>query len=262
MLKRVLARLRRYLITGLIVVAPVGVTAWILYWLFQRLDSILGQYLPALGTERIPGLGLLILLVVLVFVGWMLQWALGRKLVSSWNSLLSRLPLTRRIYNAASQIVQTLLNRQEKLFQSCALIEYPMSGCHTLAFITARAPEEVDERLDREGITVFLPTSPNPTTGYLLVLPAERVTPLEMTVEEGIKMVISVGTVVPGREDRPLAGLDLERLVGGQGPRELRLRRRRRGRQEGRDSEERATGDGDTVDDPKVPEEGKGGGDG
>lgn len=261
MLKGALTRLRRYLITGLIVIAPVGVTVWVLIWLFRRFDSILGQYLPAVGTERIPGLGLLILLVLLVFVGWMLQWALGRKLVSSWNSVLSRLPLTRTIYNAASQIVQTLLNRQEKLFQSCVLIEYPMSGSYTLAFVTARAPDEVDEQLDRRCITVFLPTSPNPTTGYMLVLPADRVTPLDMTVEEGMKMVISLGAVVPGREDRPLAGLDLERLTGGRRPRELRLGRRREGRagREGRTrAEERGPGEGETK--PRDAKKGEGDG--
>lgn len=240
MLKRVLARLRRYLVVGLIVVAPVGVTAWILSWLFRRLDSVLGQYLPAVGADPVPGLGLLILVVLLIFVGWTLQWALGRKLVSSWNTVLSRLPLTRSIYNAAAQIVQTLLNRQEKLFQSCVLIEYPMTGSYTLAFITSRAPEEFDEHLEKDGITVFLPTSPNPTSGYLLVLPSDRVTPLEMTVEEGIKMVISIGTVIPGREDRPLAGIDLERLTGGQMPRELRLGGRRRRADEGEGREDDA----------------------
>lgn len=216
--RRLLTRVRRYLITGLIVVAPVGVTAWILVWLFQRLDSILGRYLPALGVPRFPGLGLLVLFLILVFVGWMLRWAMGRKLVGWWNGVLSRLPVVRRIYNASSQIAQTVLARQEKLFQSCALIEYPSPGSHTLAFVTARAPDEVEGEFGGRGVTVFLPTVPNPTTGYLLFLPAERVQVLEMTVEEGMKMILSAGTVTPGREGAPLAGLDLERLARvGQG---------------------------------------------
>jgi len=215
-LGRILSRLRRYLITGLIVVAPVGVTAFVLVWLFQQLDSILGRYLRALGGYQFPGLGILVLFGLLVFVGWMLRWAMGRKLVGWWNHILSTLPLTRRIYNATSQIAQTVLARQERLFQSCALIEYPDQGSYTLAFVTARAPDEVRETLGEDAVTVFLPTTPNPTTGYLILLPAERVRVLDMSVEDGIKMVLSAGTVTPGGDgDRPLRGLDLDRLASG-----------------------------------------------
>lgn len=236
MLKRFLARLRRYLITGLVVVAPVGVTVWILTWLFQRLDSILGRHLPELGGYRLPGLGLLVLAVLLVTVGWTLQWAMGRKLVGWGNSLLSRFPLTRRIYNASSQIVQTVLSRQEKFFRSCALAEYPNAGSYTLVFVTARAPDEVEERLGEPAVTVFLPTVPNPTSGYLMMMPADRVQVLDMSVEDGIKMVLSAGTVRPGEKGPGLAGLDLERLAGvvdpddPDGGRRPRGRRRRRGR--------------------------------
>lgn len=214
MIKRFLSRLRRYLITGLVVVAPVGVTVWILMWLFQRLDSILGRYLPALGGYRLPGLGLLVLVLLLISVGWTLQWAMGRKLVGWGNSVLSRFPLTRRIYNASSQIVQTVLSRQEKFFRSCALAEYPNAGSYTLVFVTARAPDEVEERLGEPSVTVFLPTVPNPTTGYLMMMPADRIQVLEMSVEDGIKMVLSAGTVRSGEPGAGLAGLDLERLAG------------------------------------------------
>lgn len=214
MIKRFLSRLRRYLITGLVVVAPVGVTVWILTWLFGRLDSILGRYLPALGGYRLPGLGLLVLVLLLISVGWTLQWAMGRKLVGWGNSVLSRFPLTRRIYNASSQIVQTVLSRQEKFFRSCALAEYPNAGSYTLVFVTARAPDEVEERLGEPSVTVFLPTVPNPTTGYLMMMPADRIHVLEMSVEDGIKMVLSAGTVRSGEPGAGLAGLDLERLAG------------------------------------------------
>ena len=213
MLGRLLGALRRYLVTGLIVVAPLGVTAFVLVWLFQRVDSLLGRYLAALGLEGYPGLGIVVLLVLLLFAGWMLRWAMGRKLVGWWNSLLSRLPLTRTIYNASSQIAQTVLAREEKLFQRCALVEWPVGGAWSLVFVTARSPEEVESAIGGEGITVFLPTAPNPASGYMMMFPAERVRMLDMSVEEGMKMVLSAGTVTPGREDRPLGGLDLERLV-------------------------------------------------
>lgn len=220
----VTGKLRRYLITGLIVVAPVGITAWVLVWLFGSLDSILGRWLPGIEGYRLPGLGLVALLVLLLFVGWMFQWAMGRKLVGWWNSLLSRLPLTRTLYNASSQIVQSVLDRKKRIFEKCVLIEYPCPGSYTLAFVTSRAASETEEAIGGESVNVFLPTSPNPTTGYLLVLPVERVRPLDMTVEEGIKMVLSAGVVLPGEEDRPLAGLDLDRLAGGEPGRGFRPR--------------------------------------
>jgi len=214
---RLLARLRRYLVTGLIVVAPLGATAWVLAWLFRNLDSLLGRYIreiPALEGIEIPGLGLAALVLLLVFVGWMLRWALGRKLVGWWNSVLSRLPMTRTVYNASSQIAQSVLHRDEKLFQKCVLIEYPSPGTYAMGFLTARAPREVDRRLGGSAVSVFLPTAPNPTSGYLLVLPEERVQVLEMSVEQGMKLILSAGVVVPSGDDRPLAGLDLERLAG------------------------------------------------
>lgn len=231
MLRRLMARLRRYLVTGLVVVAPLGVTAWVLRWLFVRLDSILGRYLAAAGVEPFPGIGLLVLLVLLIFVGWMLRWALGRKLVGWWNSLLSRLPLTRMIYNASSQIVQTVLARKEKFFQRCVLIEYPSPGSYSLAFVTAESPDEIEEKIGSQAVTVFLPTSPNPASGYLLMLPPDRVHVLEMSVEDGMKLVLSAGAVTPGNERRHVTGLDLERLVGdsgmGRNPRGGRRGRRR-----------------------------------
>jgi len=217
---RLLARLRRYLVTGLIVVAPLGATAWVLAWLFRNLDSLLGRYIreiPALEGIEIPGLGLAALVLLLVFVGWMLRWALGRKLVGWWNSVLSRLPMTRTVYNASSQIAQSVLHRDEKLFQKCVLIEYPSPGTYAMGFLTARAPREVDRRLGGSAVSVFLPTAPNPTSGYLLVLPEERVQVLEMSVEQGMKLILSAGVVVPSGDDRPLAGLDLERLAGFSG---------------------------------------------
>lgn len=213
MLGRLMARLRRYLVTGLVVVAPLGVTAWVLRWLFLRLDSILGRYLAGAGIQPFPGIGLLVLLLLLIFVGWMLRWAMGRKLVGWWNSVLSRLPLTRTIYNASSQIAQTVLARKEKFFQYCALIEYPSPGSYSLAFVTARSPGEIEEEIGTRAVTVFLPTAPNPASGYLLMLPAERVHMLEMSVEDGMKLVLSAGAVTPGGEARHVTGLDLDRLI-------------------------------------------------
>jgi len=244
-LARILGALRRYLVTGLIVVAPLGVTAFVLVWLFQRVDSLLGRYLTTVGVERFPGLGILVLLVLLVFAGWMLRWAVGRKLVGWWNSALSRFPLTRSVYNASSQITQTVLAREEKLFQGCALVEWPVGGAWSLVFVTARSPEAVESVIGGEGITVFMPTAPNPASGYVMTFAAERVRMLDLSVEEGMKMVLSAGAVSPGREDRPLGGLDLERLVREASARSDRPGSRRRRRRSGEDDDPgRAASDG------------------
>jgi len=214
-----LSRLRRYLLTGLIVVAPVGMTVYVLVWLFEHLDAILGQWLPP--EVRFPGVGLLALVLILLFTGWMLRWAIGRRALSWWNRVLLRLPLTRRIYNASSQIVQTLLDRDDRIFRSVALIEYPSPGSYAVVLVTAAAPATIAEaRPDEELVSVFLPTTPNPTTGYLLVVPADRIRVLDMSVEDAMKFIISAGVVSPEADRPALGGLDVDRLL-----REARRRR-------------------------------------
>ena len=192
-----LHRLRRYFVTGLIVIAPVGVTAYVLVWLFQRLDPILGRYLPALGGRQIPGLGLVTLAVIVVFVGWTSQIAVGRRLLYWWNTGLAKLPFARRIYSASSQIFQSVLDREDKLFQHCTLIEFPGPGTWALGFETASAPPEIEEVTGEPSVTVFLPTAPNPTSGFLLVLPRRSVRRLSLSVEDGLKLVLSVGVAAP-----------------------------------------------------------------
>lgn len=191
-----LNRLRRYLITGLIVIAPVGVTAFVLVWLFQRLDPLLGRFLPGIGGRPIPGLGILALLVLLVGVGWFSQRAFGRRALGLWNGLLERVPFARRLHSASAQIVSSVLER-DRLFQHCALVEFPREGTWVLVFETAPAPDEVEVSIGEPSVSVFLPTAPNPTSGYLLMMPRSRVRRLQMPVEDGLKLVLSVGVARP-----------------------------------------------------------------
>jgi uncharacterized membrane protein len=209
--KTVLASVRRYLLTGLIVAAPVGVTIVLLAWAFRELDAILGQYLPPLLGVAVPGLGLVVLLAALLVIGWISHRALGKRVLYGWNDLLSRVPVVRKVYGTASQVIQSVLDRDEKLFQACAMMEYPTSGSYALVFITARAPREMEEPVGKEMLTVFLPTFPNPTTGYLMQVPTDGLTPLPMSVEDGFQLVISAGAALPGGQERR-RGLDLERL--------------------------------------------------
>lgn len=208
-----LVRLRRHLITGLIVVAPIAVTIYALVLVFNFLDNLLGPHIRTVLGRSLPGLGIVVLVLLLLLVGWISRRAAGRRLVGWGNELLSRVPVTRKVYNATSQIVQSLLDREERLFQGVALVEYPMAGSWTLVFVTTAAPRQVEERIGERAVSVFLPTVPNPTTGYLLILPVSRLRMLDMTVEEGFKMVISAGVAVPGADRVPVSGLDLKRLL-------------------------------------------------
>jgi uncharacterized membrane protein len=185
--------LRRHLIAGLVVIAPVGITAAVLWWLFQWLDGLLGRFLyPAIDAE-IPGLGLLLLLVVLVTAGWLAERAVGARLIAGWNALLERVPLARRLYSASSRIVRTILG-------DVVLVEYPCPGRWSLGFVTARSPEELQARLNDEAVTVFIPTTPNPTTGFLVMVPRRDVVFMRMTTEEAFTYILSAGAVKPEEE--------------------------------------------------------------
>ncbi|MBT8461738.1 MAG: DUF502 domain-containing protein [Gemmatimonadetes bacterium] len=190
-------RLRRYLVTGLIVIAPIGVTVWVLSWLFLRLDPIIGRYLPTIAGYQPRGLGIVALLALLVVVGWASQKALGRRALRVWNSVANRVPVARRLYSASSHVFEAVLTRDQKLFRHCALIEYPSPGSHTLVFETADAPRQANDVIGEASVAVFLPTVPNPTSGFLLFVPRSRVHRLNMTVEEGFKMILSAGMAVP-----------------------------------------------------------------
>jgi len=184
-------------VTGLIVIAPVGVTIFVLSWLFQKLDPIVGRYLPPIAGYEPRGLGLVALLVLLIVVGWASQKALGRRALRAWNRFANRVPVARRLYSASSHVFEAVLTQERKLFRHCALIEYPSPGSYTLVFETAEAAREMERVVGEPSVAVFLPTVPNPASGFLLFLPRDRVHRLDMTVEEGFKMIFSAGMAVP-----------------------------------------------------------------
>lgn len=207
-------RLRRYFLTGLVVLAPVGATVLILGWLFRQLDAILGGPLERLLGTQIPGLGLLLLVLAVLAIGWLAHYAIGRQFIGLWNGFLARFPLTARIYNAASQIVQTFMGEQRRLFLRTVLIEFPTPGSYAIAWVTAEQNPFAEELLGEPCVNVFVATTPNPTSGYLLVIPKSRTRPLDISIEEGMKLVISAGAVLPEgvRGERP-PGLDLATLL-------------------------------------------------
>jgi len=192
-----LQRLRRYLVTGLIVIAPISLTVYVLVWLFERLDPIVGRYLPRIAGYEPRGLGLVALLLLLIVVGWVSQKTVGRRALRLWNRFANRVPVARRLYSASSHVFEAVLKRERRIFQHCALIEYPSPGSHTLVFETASAAREMEDVIGEPSVAVFLPTVPNPTSGFLLFVPRSRVRRLEMSVEEGFKMIFSAGVAVP-----------------------------------------------------------------
>lgn len=212
-------RLRRYLIVGLVVIAPVGLTVYFLVWIFRTLDAILGTPLQAWLGVRVPGLGFLLLGLFVLLVGWVVHRAVGRQLLQWWNTALARFPLTGRIYNAVSQIVQSLVSTDRRVFGRTVLVPYPTMEMWAVGFVTHETPDVLSAAVGEPCVNVFVPTTPNPTSGFLLVVPKRHVRDLPLTVEDAMKLVISAGAVVPGGEG-PTArrrGLDLETLLQEEG---------------------------------------------
>ncbi|MBI1966877.1 MAG: DUF502 domain-containing protein [Gemmatimonadetes bacterium] len=207
-------KLRRYFFTGLVVLAPVGATIAILVWLFQKLDAILGDPLRGLLGVRVPGLGLVLLAVAIVLLGWVAHYTIGRQLITWWNAFLARFPLTARLYNATSQIVQTFMGDQRRIFLRTVLIEFPTPGSFALAWVTSEDNPFAEAVLGEPCVNVFVATTPNPTSGYFLIVPKRKTTPVDLSIEEGMKLVISAGAVLPQTTGSPPPkGLDLATLL-------------------------------------------------
>ena len=207
-------RLRRYFLTGLVVLAPVGVTAVVLVWMFRTIDNILGDPLRALGLN-IPGLGFVLLLLAVLMVGWAVHLAAGRQLLHWWNEALSRFPLTGRLYTALSQIVQTILGEQRTFFRRVVLVPYPTEGIWAVAFVTNEDAPVMSGIVGQACVNVFLPTTPNPTSGLMLVVPRSKTIDANITVDEAMKLIISAGAVSPAGEVPTFRrrGLDLDSLL-------------------------------------------------
>jgi uncharacterized membrane protein len=195
--------IRRHLIAGLIVIAPITATALVLWWIFQVLDGLLGRFLyPALGgllgreTFIIPGLGLLVLFVLLVAIGFAAQRAIGSRIIAWWHATLERIPLTRRIYTAANRIVRTVFGAESRPFKKVIMVEYPSPGRWAIGFLSAEAPPVIQHHVPG-AVSVFVPTTPNPTTGFLIIVPSDLIREIDMTVDEAFTYILSAGSVAP-----------------------------------------------------------------
>jgi uncharacterized membrane protein len=194
--------MRKYLMAGLLVWLPLGVTVLVINFLIETFDQVLillpSAYRPdELLGYHIPGFGLLMTAVVILVTGIIAANYLGEKLVGFWEGLLSRIPLVRSIYSAVKQVTEAFVG-SEQSFQKAYLIEYPRRGTWTLAFQTSTKTGEAQAKTGLNSVVnVFVPTTPNPTSGFFLMVSQDDLVPLDMSVEQALKMIISGGVVVP-----------------------------------------------------------------
>lgn len=195
--------LRRYLIAGLLVWLPIWTTLLIIGFLIETMDKTLSllprAYQPdTLLGFHIPGLGLVISIVVLILTGMLVSNFIGRRLVMLGEFFLERIPLVRTIYSAIKQVLVTVFSSGGQAFRKVLLVEYPRKGLWSIAFQTGLGAEEVNGIVKEEMITIFIPTTPNPTSGFLMMIPRSEAIELTMSVDEALKFVISLGVVQPG----------------------------------------------------------------
>lgn len=208
------ARLRAYFLAGVLITAPVGITVY-LSWLFVRfVDSKVTPLIPHRFNPEsylpfaVPGLGLVVVLVVLTVIGMLTAGFLGRTLTHLYEALLTRMPVIRGVYGAVKQVIETVLAQRSQAFRQAVLIEFPRRDAWGVGFITGTPKGELQEVSEEDMVNVFLPTTPNPTTGFLMIVPRKDVVPLQMSVEDAVKLIMSGGIVVPPSlpaEPRPVA---------------------------------------------------------
>lgn len=196
-------RLRGYFLAGILVAAPITITIYLTYIFLNFIDSTVAKILPKesyeglYGGATIPGLGLLIAIVFFIFVGWFATNFFGKLFIRASEFIVNRMPIIRTLYNATKQIFETVMASKSNAFREPVMLEYPRKGVWSIGFVTGRTEGEVQRITSEETINVFVPTTPNPTSGYLLFVPKKELKFLNMSVEEAIKLVVSAGIITP-----------------------------------------------------------------
>lgn len=218
---------RRYFVAGLLVWIPLGVTILLISFAVRQMDKsialipakyqpgvmlakLLGEPNPIADPVHIPGVGVLFILLVVVLTGIFVANVIGRTFVGGWESLMDRIPVVRSIYSAAKNFAEIVFSDSSNAFKNVLLVEYPRKGIFSLAFQTASELGEVQGRTGEEVVGCFVPTTPNPTSGFIIIVPRKDVTVLDMDVDEALKMIISLGVVVPTWRRDQLGELPLE----------------------------------------------------
>jgi uncharacterized membrane protein len=199
--------LKKYFITGLLIWVPLGITIWVLSLIVRSMDQSLLLLPAAIRPENllgiyIPGIGALLTLLVVFLTGVVAANIIGQRLIVFWEGALSRIPVVKSIYYSVKQVSDTLFSSSGEAFRKALLVEYPRPGCWTIAFLTGQPGGDVVNHLPGEHISIYVPTTPNPTSGYFLMVPKKDVVELDMTVDEALKYIISMGVVSPPNHTR------------------------------------------------------------
>ena len=203
-----LGRLRSWFFTGLLVTAPVLLTVYITWAAINLIDGQVASLVPGFSELRfanVPGVGLVIGVVLITVIGAVAAGFLGRWIIKLGESILNRMPVVRSIYGASKQILETVISTQSDAFREVVLVEYPRKGLWVIGFVTGGTKAEVARRIDIDMVNVFVPTTPNPTSGFLLFCPRKDVIFMDMSVEDAVKLVVSGGIVTPPDDGKPAA---------------------------------------------------------
>ncbi len=211
--------LRKYIIAGLLVWLPLAVTYQLLKFVVSQMDRWLDNFLEWLPPNyhpdqllgvAIPGLGVIFTFLLLVITGMLAANFVGRAFVNGWESLLDRIPVVRAVYSAVKKFAEMVFSDKSESFKNVLLIQYPREGLYSLAFQTSSELGEVQGRTGEEVVCTFVPTTPNPTSGFIIIVPRKDVIVLDMDVDEALKMIISLGVVIPTWREDQLGQLPLE----------------------------------------------------
>ena len=202
--------IKKYLLAGLLVWLPLAITIWVLHWLVGLLDGVFlglmagldsvipqGGVNPAAGMREVPGLGVGMILLLLLLTGALVSNVAGRWLVRQWDRLFTQIPIVKSIYTSVKKVSDTLFSSNGNAFRKAVMLQYPRTGSWTIGFQTGSPSGEVAQQLEGEWMSVYVPTTPNPTSGFFLIVPRAEVIELSMSVDEALTYVISMGAVAP-----------------------------------------------------------------
>ena len=221
---RLFSKLRAYFLAGVLVTAPIAITAAVAWWFIGMVDDKILPLIPVhlnpvnyirdnFGFEYgLPGLGLIILIIAMILIGALTAGLLGRWMVNMGEAILQRMPFVRSLYNGSKQILETVLKQQSDAFSQAVLVRWPHDGLWTIAFVTANTSGEVARKIGGDYVNIYVPTTPNPTGGYMVFVHRDDIKPLDMPVDEAIKMIIAMGIVTPDDLTQPSLDFELTKI--------------------------------------------------